>query len=303
MSKSVIIFISLLFFVMQSAFAQRPLKENFLPYLNSIIPPPLSCLEAYNKTKCSEENCSADNLFNELTGKCELKLTQINTPDGENNDMVKKMQDPEFQKKMAKMSDAEKMKLGMEMAKQYQSQNNQYVREPESVLAALEEGTQIDKRTGDNMLNANKTAGELSAIQKKYDDKHKKIDDWLNKEIAKLPLIKQKVDIAIQDPAKVKALDLQAADKHIAVENDYLKIAAENWRMDLKKDSENFSKFENLLAETQYGDDAKNKKDRQILASHQSMIIQKALELASRSKDIFEEAAQYILNKKNIEKR
>ncbi len=213
------------------------------------------------------------------------------------------MQDPEFQKKMDKMTDAEKMKLGMEMAKQYQSGNNQYVREPENVLAALNEGTQIDKHIGDDMLGANKTAGEVAAVQKKYDDKQKKIADWLEGEIAKLPLIKQSVDIAIQDPAKVKALELQAADKHIAVENDYLKILAENWRTDLRKDNDNFSKFENLLAGTHYGDDAKNTKDRQILASHQSLILQKVLELASRSKNIFEEAAQYIVNKKNIEKQ
>ncbi len=249
------------------------------------------------------ENCSAEILFKELTDNCEAKLTAINTPDRTNNDMMKKMQDPEFQKKLQNMSDEEKMKFGMEMAKQYQSQKSSYVPETESVTAALEECNKIDERTAQDLQNVNQLVEKQVAIQKKFEERQQKINDWLQKEIEKLPLIKTQVDLARPDPDKVKQLQLQAADKHIAVENEYLKIIDQNWNAQITKDVKDFSKFENLLVKTQYGDDARNAADRHVLASHQSMILNRVLEAASKSKDAYEAAAIYIAEKINLQKQ
>ncbi len=284
-------------------YAQRPVKENFITYLNAVIPPPVTCMAAFDKIKCNLENCSAEILFKELTDNCEAKLTAINTPDGTNNDMMKKMQDPEFQKKLQNMSDEEKMKFGMEMAKQYQSQNSSYVPETESVMAALEECNKIDERTAQDLQNVNQLVEKQVAIHKEFEERQQKINDWLQEEIEKLPLIKTQVDLARPDPVKVKQLQLQAADKHIAVENEYLKIIGQNWNAQITEDVRDFSKFENLLAKTHYGDDARNAADVHLLASHQAMILNKVLEAASKSKDAYEDAAIYIAEKINLQKQ
>jgi hypothetical protein len=302
--RTKIIFLTLLsLFAVKSSYAQKPLKENLFVYINSVIPPPKTCKEAYDKITCNQENCSADILFNDLAEKCKAKIIAIDSPDGTDNDMMKKMQDPEFQKKMQNMSDEEKMKIGMQMAKQYQSQNNNFVPEPEPVIETLTECSNMDGLTGQDQIKANSTVQAKLETEGKFNERHQKIDDWLETELQKLPLIKTNVDLAIQDPVKVKQLKLQAADKHINVENDYLKITGQDWTAEIAKNNRHFSKFENLLAKIHYGDDVRNKQDLHIIAEHQVMILNAVLEEIGMSKNSYEEAANYIVEKKNIEKQ
>ncbi|OQY70622.1 MAG: hypothetical protein B6D44_15465 [Ignavibacteriales bacterium UTCHB2] len=279
--------------------AQRPVKEDFIPYFSQILPPPQNCLEAFNKMKCTVDNCNADNLFDALIKKCDDKNAEITAPTGSVGDMMKELQDPEFQKKLDKMSDEEKTAWAMKISQQYQPQSTHFVPEPENVNDALDECSNIDDRISQDLENLNQLSSKNAEFIKKYDDMHLKIDNKLKKELEKVPMV-TKGEVSFPNPEIVKSLKLAAADEHIAVENEYLKAEDENWKKELQDSRNNLTKFENLLAKTHYGDDAKNEISKQTLASHQSMIVSSVISLAKKSKYIFENAAKYIVNKELI---
>ncbi|MEO8168257.1 MAG: hypothetical protein ABI623_08420, partial [bacterium] len=100
------IVVALLFLASTVSLAQnnRPVKVNLLAYFDRIPSPPISSKEAHGKCECDSNYngvCKADKLFKSFEDDLMKLQNDISSPpDTPSGNLMKKMQDPAFQKEM-----------------------------------------------------------------------------------------------------------------------------------------------------------------------------------------------------------
>ncbi len=304
--KSVIVF-AVIVCCFHPAIAQKPIKADLVKHFGDLIAPPSTSSNAYQKAVCPDTisgTCNTDAMFKNLqstfnTYQQELAASATGMS-GSTGDMMKKMQDPEFQKKMASMSQEEKMKMAMEMA-QGMKQPSPTVPESPQVTALLRELGTINTDIGKEDLKRNQQATEELAHRQKVDADHKAVEVWQEAEIKKLPVIHDKV-MDYPDPKGVHRVKLQATDKHLAIVDRELKISLDTWTKDVLKEKQRYAKFGPGFVAIHYGDDAVNDASRQMLASAQTRILGSLQLLLERSHTLWNDAATWYEKKIILEK-
>ena len=95
--------------------------------------------------------------------------------------------------------------------------------DPPAIRAALDEWQKIYNSLQPEFVNAGAMVNEEMRVQGEYEKGHADITDWEKTEIEKLPQIPSG-EMSAPDPAQVKAVQLKAADRHIALSNRRLGV-------------------------------------------------------------------------------
>ena len=287
-----------LLFLSITGFSQQPVKVNLLEYFDKVLPPPATAKEAYEKCGCNipdrEGRCSADSLFKGLSNSLEKIQMEISSSgSGTQADMMKKMQDPEFKKKMKKMSKEEKMKLAMEMqAANAATMGGPMRPEPEPVMAVLREMGRLSEWNAKESQNVNMNAQAQIKHQQEIETKHNAVDEWESAEIKKLPIIHSEGEGDDgPDPKAVYAVKINAFKKHLAIVEEELKRSGGAWMESREKDKQTFGAYEKGLEKIHFGDDAKNQASKSNLAMGQTLIIGRVANLIGGSQSMYNDAA------------
>jgi len=285
------------------AWGQKPLKIDAVKYYDKLISPAPSAKDAYQKAKCSDSSgtpCSDDALFDALRGTLIGHLKDLAVSDaGAGGDMMKQMQDPDFQKKLASMSQEEKMKFAMEMAQQMKPPEPTTAESPQ-VTAVMREAGKINDEVGqEDMKRTEKAEAEL-AYRQKIEAEHKAIDTWQQAEIERLPVVHGATE-DYPDPKGVHRVKLEAINKHLAVVDRELKAQSTTWSKDVSAQKLRYGKFVSDLAAIHYGDDAANDVTRNMLAMTQRHMLTDMQMLLERSNQLWNDAASWYAKKVAIE--
>lgn len=287
-----------LFSLSITGFSQQPVKVNLLEYFDKVVPPPATAKEAYEKCGCNhpdrEGRCSADSLFKGMSNSLEKIQMEISSSGGGTQaEMMKKMQDPEFKKKMKKMTKEEKMKLAMEMqAANAATMGGPMRPEPEPVMVVLREMGKLSEWNAKESQNVNTIAQAQIKHEQELDAKHNAVDEWETAEIKKLPIIHTggEGDDG-PDPKAVYLVKTNAFKRHLAIVEEELKRSGSAWVESREKDKEVFASYEKGLEKIHFGDDAKNQSTKSNLAVGQTLIIGRLVNLIGGSQHMFNEAA------------
>ncbi len=230
----------------------RPVKMNLLAYFDKVPVPPLTSKEAHAKCECNDPNntgaCKADGMFKAIEEEMIKIQTDISSPAGTTQgDLIKKMQDPAFQKEMEKMSDAEKMNLAMRM--QQSMTPKPMGPEPATVMKALEEFSKLNEAEANSMSKAGEMVQATQKREQELDAKHKAIDQWQEAEIKKLP-IKNYGEMSAPDPKDVYTVTMNAWHKHISVVDDALKLSGKLFADKKAKAKKQYAPFQAGLEKT-----------------------------------------------------
>jgi hypothetical protein len=294
--------------------AQVPVKKNLMLLIDQVPPPPASVKDAYAKTTRSKETgglrCSADKVFESVDK--EIKSVEAaykaQGPDaaaaasGMSPDMVKKMQDPEMKKQMKKMSKEEKMKMAMEMMNSGAVSQPVVVMDPPPIRAALDEWQKIYNSLQPEFVNAGAVVKEETRVQEEYEKGHAEINDGEKAEIEKLPQISSG-EMSAPDPAQVKAVQLKAADRHIALANRRLEVIRSAWNAFAEKTKSRYGVFYQKLVAADYALDSKNFSTKKTLADAQMMVLKAIGRLVDQSRTAYEESAQWMAHRVEIEQQ
>jgi hypothetical protein len=294
--------------------AQVPVKKDLMLLIDQVPPPPASVRDAYTKTTKSKETgvlrCSAEKVF-ETVDK-EIKSVEeaykAQGPDaaaaatGMSPDMVKKMQDPEMKKRMKKMSKEEKMKMATEMMNSGAMSPSVVVKDPPPIRAALDEWQKIYNTLQPEFVHAGEVVKEEMRVQAEYEKGHTDISDGEQAEIAKLPRISSG-EMSAPDPARVKVVRLKAADLHIALANRRLGVIHSTWNAFREKTKNRYGVFYQKLIAADYALDSRNPSTKKTLADAQMMVVKDLGRLASQSRTAYEESAQWMAHRVEIEQQ
>ena len=208
--------------------------------------------------------------------------------------MMKKMQDPEYQKKMKNMSDEEKMKMAMEMQAAYAPQTGVMKPEPRSVIEVEKEMSKLSETNAGDLQNINAIAQAEARHQQELEAQHKAVDDWETAEMKNLPIIHTGGEGGDEpDPKAVFALKVNVCKKHIAVVDEELKQTGKVWADAKAKRIALYTPYEKGLEKIHYGDDAKNLITRQTLSSGQTLMIGSITNLIQGSQEAFNSALDW----------
>jgi hypothetical protein len=301
--------ILLLFLFTLTCFAQKPIKTDLLPFFENVVAPPATSKEAYEKI-CLEKDkqgnpiCKSEVLNKALSEKLEMFSKEIaasslqdNVPSQDQMDMAKQMQDPKMQEKIRNMSQEEKMKWAMEMAKGNMPKAT--TESPEVVKAFKDAGDLTQATSNDIQKMGNNYQAEVEH-QKILDQKHSEIEVWEKTEISKLPDLSTG-EMSYKDSKLVKVIRLKAADKHIAIMDEEFKTVDKDWLNLKTKFKTRCTPFNESLAKCNYGEDAKTKSFIKNFANAQQLIINYIIELITRSQKAFEDASKFYAVKVKIE--
>jgi hypothetical protein len=294
--------------------AQVPVKKDLMKLIDQVPPPPASVKDAYAKTTRSKETgglqCSADKIFESVDKETKSveAAYKAQGPDaaaavsGMSPDMMKKMQDPEMKKQMKKMSKEEKMKMAMEMMNSGAMSQPVVVMDPPPIRAALDEWQKIYNNLQHEFVNAGAVVKEEMRIQEEYEKGHTDISDWEKTEIEKLPQISSG-EMSAPDPAQVKVVQLKAADRHIALANRRLEVIRSAWNAFAEKTKSRYGLFYQKLMAADYALDSKNFSTKKTLTDAQMMVLKDLGRLASQSRTAYEESAQWMARRVEIEQQ
>jgi hypothetical protein len=294
--------------------AQEPVKKNLMVLVDQVPPPPSSVRDAYAKTIGSKETggrtINAGKVFDSIDREIKSVEAALKTqpPDvataasGMSPDMMKKMQDPEMKKKMKKMSKEEKMKTAMEMMDSGAMSQPVVVMDPPPIRAALDEWQKITVSFPTEFKSAEAALKEDTRTQEEYEKGHAEIGHWEKAEIAKLPQISSG-EMSAPDPAKMKVVQLKAADRHIAFANRRLWVILSTWRAYAEKTKRRYGVFYQKLLAADYALDSKNFSTKKTLADAQMKILADIGRLISQSRTAYEESSQWMAHRVAIERQ
>jgi hypothetical protein len=285
-----------LFLISATLFSQQPVKINLLEYFDKVPPPPTSAKLAYDKCDCNipdrQEPCVADSLFRPLLDNLQQIQTDIsmaaNTPQG---DMMKKMQDPEFQKKMEAMSEEERIQLAMQMSRSMQMTPGPMKPEPKAVTDCLKEGGKLSEQNGNEAMGLNVRIQAELKRQQELEAKHNAVDAWQEAEIKKLPVIHSggEGDDG-PDPKAVFAVQNNAYKKHLAIVDGELARIGKEWTEQRLKFIQRFTPYEKALEKIHYGADAKNTITKTSLSTGQTLMVGSISNLLAVSQKSYNDA-------------
>jgi hypothetical protein len=120
----------------------------------------------------------------------------------------------QMQKKMASMSDAEKMQMAMQFNSAYQQSQAQTVMQNQAGFSAGIELSSYAAQAGETMANLDRQANQrLADMTQRYDARHKALDDGLRTALQACPLNAQCSEAGCDyDPQCLRSLDARVPD-------------------------------------------------------------------------------------------
>ena len=298
--------------IVSPTFAQIPVKHDVLKVLGDIPAPPATAADAFVRVtvdmSSSPPVVSAAALF--ARAESALKAAEDAytsqepamknaVPPGVNPDMARMAQDPEFKKKMKSMSKEERMKLAMSMMSA--GGTPALKPDPPEVRAALDEWQKVASGMQAEFERSVALQNALTALAQADQQAHDGIRQWEEGEIAKLPRISSG-EMDAPDPAKVKLVRLQAADKHVAAASQHLVALSKEWNAWRDHVRSRYAAFSAKLIAADYATGSPNFSSQKILADGQMAMFKDVASLGKLSRDAFESAASWVARKRAIEK-
>ncbi len=254
--------------------AQDMIKVNILKLYDKVPSVPTSAKDAYSRCDRSKDGTTTDEAAyyksiedstKDLQRRFEKLLLELDKP---MTDKVKSMDQKAIQQKMKSMSKEEQITYAMELSKQMGLGPKIMTPESPKVNAAVQEVSHANAISGKNIQQAGIVLRSRSERNQKFEQRHNDIDKWKSDEESKLPEISTG-EMSYPEPKAYRALQIQAAEKHIAVANDYLKAIQEDFHAEYAKAREQFTTLQEKLAAINYGDDAHNPEIKRMLAGGQ----------------------------------
>ncbi len=288
--------------------AQEMLKVNIVELFGQVPVPPADAKEAYarcdhgkdpnvvvvNETKyylpMSEKLKGLGQKLGDITMQLDKPMV----------DKMKSIDQKEIEKKMKTMSRDEQIKFAMEMTKQMGLAPTAMTAESPAVTAAMEESMNLSQAVGEDMQKAGAEMQSAQKVQADREKKHKDIQDWYYTEYAKIPQLSSG-EMSYPEPKALHALKLKTADKHVAVENEYLTGVRKAYQDELAKWKTRYSPMQQKLAAIHYGEDAKNAPTKKTLLGSQSMMVNAATSLLRVSSDATHGPAEWYARKVQAE--
>lgn len=290
--------------------AQSPVKKDIMSIIDNCARPPATVHEAFMKTvskgKDGEVTCDPGRLFEPV--KLEIKSVEAeyvsqakNSPPGMQSDEMKKMADPELKKKMKSMTKEEKIKMAMEMMKSAPGAGAMEA-DPPQIRDALNEWQKINNGMPEEVERSAAEQREEIRIAEDNHKAHDEIRAWEEHEIRKLPQISSG-EMSAPDPLLLKALNLKAADKHIALAEKQLREAGKRWNASAERIKSRYTPFYKKLVAADYASASRNFSARKVLSDAQMLILKDIASQVERSQKAYGEAALWQKHKDDIEKK
>ena len=287
--------------------AQKPLKVDFMKYYDQLLVPPSTSKEAHAKADCQgdgSQGCNADTLYASLKATFEeylkdLTASSMSGGSDERANLIKQMQDPDFQKKMATMSQEEKMKMAMQISQGMQ-QPTATTAEPPQVITVMQDAGKINEEIGADAGHMNEHSQAEIAHRQKIDKEHAAVDAWQEAETKKLPVVHELTG-DYPEPKALHALKLAAIDKHLAIVDRELQLSIVTWKKDIEREKVRYGKFSTDLAAIHYGDDATNDVTRNSIMNAQSRMVNSLQMLLGRSNVLWNDAATWYQKRVSLE--
>jgi hypothetical protein len=312
--KTLVVFLALGVIACTSV-AQVPVKKDLMQILEKVPPPPASVRDAYAKLSCGEGSgavdCSAAKLFESVDGalkdvedayKAQATSGNAPLPPGVSPEMARKAQDPEMRKRMKGMSKEEKMKMAMEMMNSGSAGVPVQEVDPPLVRDALAEWMKVTEGIQTEFQRSVEEQQEEVRINTEYAKAHDEIGEWEKLEIEKLPRISSG-EMSAPDPAKVKAVQLKAADRHIACADKRLGQIRASWPVSVKRLKTRFGMFHQKLVAADYASASKNFSTLKVLSDGQIIMLKDIASVAQHSRSAYEESGRWLAVRKQIEKQ
>ncbi len=290
--------------------AQQMIKVNMVELYDKVPPPPVDAKEAFARCeKVGEDNptnCSPEKFYQPIVGKAQeltkqLEETSMKLVEPDKGSLTKANAE-EIQKKMETMSQEEKVKYAMELSNQMGLGQRKVVVEPPSVTAFMQEYSKVSLETGKDMQKIGEESRKDQQMGEDRWNKHKDIDEWTRKEMDKIPEISTG-EMSYREPKAEHALLLKSAEKHIALENEYLKWRRKQFQTELDKDKKRYISLQQKVAATGYGEEAKNLETKRMVISAQGILLGPVEGLTGMSRDATKEAADWYAKKLELEKQ
>jgi hypothetical protein len=285
-------------------------KVNMLELYDKVPPPPADPKEAY--ARCdhgvneSPTVCNPDKFYqpifdksHQLTKRIEETSMKLTEPLSEK---AKNIDAEEVRKKMETMSQAEKIQYAMELNKQMDLGQKAMTLEPPSVTAAIQEYSKVNSEAGRDMQKAGEESRKNQQIQEERRQKHADIEEWTRKELEKIPQLSTG-EMSYPEPKAEHALLLKSAEKHCAVENEYLKSCKTQFQSEMDKAKKRYAALQQKMAAAGYGEEAKNLETKRMLIGAQALMLAPVEALAGMSRDATKEAAGWYAKKLEVEKQ
>ena len=294
------------------AFGQQDVvKVNILEIAGKIPPPPADVKDAYSRGVEVKEEGSSDTrhetepYYKPVKEKMDATNNQIGkaieTLSKPQMDMAKQMNQEEMQKKFKSMSQEEQMKFAMEMSKKMGMGPKMMTPESKDVMAAQQECMKVNQSVGQDIENFQADHASREKLIKDRDAKHAEIETWKEEESKKLPQVSYG-EMGGPEPKAEYALLVKVMNKHLAVENDYLKGVQKEYKALSDKYNARFVPVQDKLTKIHYGEDAKNPETRRQLLNGQSLMLSGMGEMLELSAKATEDAAGWWQRKLEMEK-
>jgi hypothetical protein len=197
----------------------------------------------------------------------------------------------EMRKKFKSMSREEQMKLAMEMGKKM-GVGKTPARESDAVLAVQEECMRVNGEVGTDIQNAGSIYQRREELSQNRATKHQEIEKWQETETRKLPQISTG-EMSAPEPGALHALLVKAMDKHLALENEYLKELQKEWKTTWERYRSLYSPLQERLVAIRHGEDAKNPETRRALLNGQGLMVAGTRDLIAMSRDATVQGAEW----------
>lgn len=291
------------------AFGQDVVKVNILEIANKIPAPPTDVKDAFSRTVEVQQEGSVSShretgpYYKPVKDKMEAVNKQIEKAlqvlAKPQMDVANEMNQKEMQKKFQTMSQEEQMKMAMEMSKKMGM--GAIVPESEPVKAATTECINVNQAIGQDMQGAQEWYRKRQKMEQDREKQHSDIDAWKETELAKLPQVSYG-EMGGPEPKAEYALLTKVMQKHLTVENDYLKAVQKEWKAGWDKYVARFSRLQEKLAKINYGADAKNPTTKQQLLTGQGQMVSGTGDLIELSSKATKSTAEWWQRKLELEK-
>jgi hypothetical protein len=286
-------------------------KVNALELYDRIPAPPPDAAAAHVRLDCRPESarrrCDVAKFYRAIDGEladlkrrideAQASLDQPAAPAAPNVDPAA------LQKQIEKMTPEQAMQFAMQFSRQM---TGAQAAPPESaeVRAAIAEAQKVNSRSSDDLLHPDETAKRLARIDLQRRRRLDELQQWREAEYRKLPEVNLGAVVGIvKDPKAVHALGLQAADRRIAAENEYLAALHTLWPQELEKRKAIHRPLQRALIAADYGETAAGITSRQILTHGQASIANAAAFLLHRSREASENAGLAWLERLDLENK
>jgi len=294
---------------------QEMIKVNVLEYYDKIPAPPLDVKDAYARLVCTGEvdnqRCSSEKFYKAVVDELKPlseRMEKLNMVLSQPTVNVMQQIDPEaVKKKMESMTQEEKIQYAMQMSQQMSQQlnvANKTAPESPAVLDAIEEHGRINEQVALEMTTAADPTNPKMKLVLERSRKHDDVKTWAEAEHKKIPLVNYGPGAGqMPDQKKVAALERATLDKHLVVENDYLKALQTVWKDELAKQKARFTPYQQKLAAVHYGEDAISYTNKTTLLGGQGLMLETARSLINWSQSATDEAAGWWQQQLDLEKK